>query len=136
METPLVSTATVWVSRGADGTPRAIPVREMEDSHLWRWIRYFRRKFRNEGFEGSDDRLDRMIQDAFVTGPAIYREAAKRGLTIALSVRPGFPVDSPDVATVQPVRLRPKPSVAREPSPGEQAPGSLGSRRITLDEDE
>ena len=75
-------TATVWVAKDkwSPGGLKAIPVVKMTDGHLWLWIKYCRKKFRAQGFSGSDEALDDTIMAAMVTAPAIYREAAKRGV--------------------------------------------------------
>lgn len=73
-------TATAWVSKDKDGQMVLIDVVNMENAHLWRWIRYFRRKWRDSGFKGNDAQLDAAIKAHIVTAPMIYAEAAKRGV--------------------------------------------------------
>lgn len=88
-------TATKWVSRDKNGQMVEVRVVDMEDVHLWRWIRYFRRKWRESGFKGSDAQLDATIRQELVTAPAIYAEAAKRGV-----------IDLPDAPELSPDALR------------------------------
>jgi hypothetical protein len=87
--------ATTWVSKDKDGKYVAIKVSDMEDSHLWRWIRYFRRKWRDGGFNGDDEVLDTIIQLSMPTAPAIYARAKERGV-ISLPDPPKEPPGSPD----------------------------------------
>lgn len=75
--------ATTWVMKDQNGQMVRVKVTEMTDAHLWRWIRYFRRKWRDSGFKGSDDLLDATIKNSIVTAPAIYAEAIKRGVFTA-----------------------------------------------------
>jgi hypothetical protein len=107
--------ATTWVMKNPEGLLVAIRVIDMTDQHLWRWLQYFRRKFREErGFVGTETQLDAAIQAAIVTAPAIYAEATKRHLL------PGIPVtDTSKSATIKKAVVEP----------------TLGSRRINLDED-
>lgn len=110
-------TLTTWVTKDVYGQPRRIPVSEMTDSHLWRWVRFFRKKFRDERrFRGSDADLDAMIQSEIITAPAIYREAKKRGVIDVLGVKAEYVVESPD------------PVLQKESKP-------LGHRRIDLEDD-
>jgi hypothetical protein len=109
------ATATTWVAKDQDGQMVSIKVIDMTDAHLFRWIRYFRKKWRDEGFAGSNADLDALIANAIVTGPAIFAEAVKRGIYTA----PTVPGESVTVAVTM------VPDV----------PAVAGARRITLDED-
>lgn len=117
----LLPTATTWVSRNAHGQLSAIAVADMSDAHIWRWIRFFRKKFRDNGIGGRDAVVDAAIKESMVTAPAIYAEADRRGLMELLQVRPGHIVETPDP---------PPPQVKSQPV------AAHGSRRITLDEEE
>ncbi len=90
-------TATTWVYKTKEGELKPIDVVDMPDDHLWRWVRYFRRKYRQEGFSGSNAVLDSIIQSDMVTGPAIYAEAVKRGLSIGYVALE--PASAPQVTT-------------------------------------
>lgn len=76
---PLEPDPHSWVTT-KDGQKVKIRVVDMTDAHLWRWIRYFRKKYRGEGFEGEDGVLDEVIRQSIVTAPAIYAEAKRRGV--------------------------------------------------------
>lgn len=80
--------AETWVARDKDtGEARPILVSDMADSHLWRWVRYFRRKWRTNGFQGTNEQLDLAIQAAMITAPAIYARAKERGV-LNVTVQP------------------------------------------------
>ena len=105
--------ATTWLSKDENGVLRAVKVVDMEDSHVCRWIRYFRKKYRSEFMPTGDDaRIDMLIQRSIVTAPAIYAEAQRRGL---LSV----------VAEVATTTSEPKTT----------GPAGLGVRRINLNDE-
>jgi hypothetical protein len=108
------ATATTWVARDQDGQMVSMKVVDMTDAHLFRWIRYFRKKWRDEGFLGPNADIDALIATAIVTGPAIFAEAVKRGIYTMPTV-PGGPVTLPTAVPDVPV--------------------VAGARRITLDED-
>lgn len=108
----LTPDATTWVARDKEGNKHRVKVAEMEDTHLWRWIRYFRRKYRDGGFAGTDDQLDTLIQMDMVTGPAIYAEAMRRGVIKGVKV-----VGQPEASVVEQEELPP------------------GTRRITLEDE-
>jgi hypothetical protein len=77
----LEPTATTWVTRDKTGEMKAVPITEMTDAHLFRWIRYFRKKHRDEGFKGSDAALDQHIRIMLAPAAAgIFAEAFKRGV--------------------------------------------------------
>jgi hypothetical protein len=117
----LQSDATTWVMRDREGQMRRVRVVDMTDQHLWRWIRYFRRKYRQErGFVGSDDHLDAVIKADIITAPAIYAEAYKRNVISGLAP----PAPSVIISTQTPGVAAP-PQVEAEP----------GKRKITLDEE-
>lgn len=82
------ATADTWVSKDADGQLVAVRVVDMDDSHIWRWIHYFRKKWRDNAFVGDDVALDVAIRRSMVTAPAIYAEAVKRGLLQAQAIPP------------------------------------------------
>lgn len=85
------ATADTWVTTDREtNTHRAVRVVDMEDSHLWRWINYFRRKYqsRHRDFATDTRKLDDFIMRTFVTGPAIYAEAARRGLPVTYESPP------------------------------------------------
>jgi len=96
----LQADATTWVFRRGDGEMEAVKVTAMTDSHLFRWIRYFRKKWRDNGHTNVPDaQLDTLIKLAIVTAPAIYAEAVKRGVyvvspTVTVSL-PSDPEASP-----------------------------------------
>lgn len=99
-----------------EGVMRRIRVVDMTDSHLWRWIRYFRKKWRDtRGFKGPDPELDTLIRGEMITAPAIYAEASKRNVIPGLA--PPAPAQAPVVV------------------PTQTEPGQPGERRITLDEE-
>lgn len=81
------STETTWVSRDPDGYPKVVKVVDMENSHIQRWIAYFRRKFREIPGEPvmTDDQVDAKIAQSIVTAPAIFEEAKRRGLYVVHS---------------------------------------------------
>ena len=129
MAAKLVPTETMWVMRGQNGLMEEIAVTAMTDHHIYRWIRYFRRKLRDEGWRGethTDADLDIIIKATMVTAPAIYAEAEKRGMfpgSMLHAKVPGmFPGSTP---------MPPTTSKTRQT---EEVP--LGTRRITLDEDD
>lgn len=97
--------------RDQNGEMAPIKVVDMTDPHLFRWIRYFRKKWRDEGFQGSDAKLDAIIKAQMVTAPAIYAEAIKRGV---FNAPPSDPVTEKKAST------------------DDVLPGK---RRITLEED-
>lgn len=105
--------ATTWVMRDKEGQMVPIKVTDMTNDHLYRWVHYFRRKYRDQGFNGPDGALDTAIQRTMVTAPAIYAEANKRGV---LYTAP--PPEPPDA------RSGPTPEV------------TPGRRRIQLEEDD
>lgn len=92
--TAMEPTATTWIAKKPDGTREAIKVTDMTDQHLWRWVQYFRRKWRDQGTPGTDAQLDAQICSAIITAPAIYAEAKKRGLVGLFQVSPTSP-DAP-----------------------------------------
>lgn len=106
-------TATTWVMRDPDGQMVPIKVTDMTDQHLFRWIRYFRKKWRDGGYQGSDAALDGIIKREMVTAPAIYVEASKRGV-----FKPPLPDPVMDERGTKPADATP------------------GARRITLEDDE
>jgi len=83
--------ATTWVMQDTDGVKKSVKVTHMSDEHLFRWIRYFRKKWRDNGHVGSDAQLDAAIRGAIVTAPAIFAEAAKRGVYVPPSAAPVVP---------------------------------------------
>jgi len=114
----LKSDATTWVMRDQNGQMARIKVVDMSDAHLFRWIRYFRKKYRDEGFQGDDATLDATIRVSIVTAPAIFAEATKRGVYLP-PVKPAT-VASAAVAAPQP----------------EVLPAPPGKRLITLEDEE
>jgi hypothetical protein len=111
--------------KGPDGEMQAIKVADMTDAHLFRWIRYFRKKWRDEGRTGSDADLDVLIRVSIVTAPAIYAEAAKRGVYAI----PPVPTASPFPEPVAPVPVVPAPA-------GRTVTALVpGARRIDLNEE-
>ncbi|MDO8795381.1 MAG: hypothetical protein Q7J25_12250 [Vicinamibacterales bacterium] len=122
MPNPTVDT---WVSKDPDGRPRLVKVVDMEDSHLLRWIQYFRRKFRNGGKQGSDAQIDLFIRQSIVTAPAIYAEAKKRGVIIDYVVGVDWG-KGPSVTVVHPAPL----AKSLTPEPPKPKPGT---RLITMD---
>ena len=117
-----VPTADTWVMRNPEGQMVSIKVTDMTDQHLFRWIRYFRQKYRADGTAGpdaTDAQLDRAIYLTLTTAPAIYKEAEKRGVYVP-------------PPTSLPLPMVPDPKVTRPAAP--DAP--RGYRRITLSDDE
>jgi len=117
-----VPTKTTWVMRDPEGQMQAIAVADMTDQHLFRWIRYFRQKYRGEGVAGvdaTDAQVDKAIQATITTAPAIYVEAEKRGVYVPPPTLP----------------LEPDPKVTK---PGRPVPPDAprGYRKITLGDDE
>ena len=112
----LQSTATTWVAMNRYGQYEAVLVSAMSDAHLFRWIRYFRKKFRKEGCIGSDAVVDAVIRSSIITAPAIFAEAAKRGV-----------YTPPQAAATSPSQRPAVQKAERSAVPGE--------RRIELDED-
>jgi hypothetical protein len=156
-------TATTWVAKNLNGDWERVKVADMSDQHLWRWIRFFRRQWREKrNFQGDDAALDGMIQLAIITAPAIYAEAQKRGITMAaLALEPVAPTLIPatakstvvskettalhmmalaKAATTKKKKLKVwhaadwDAATPKKPAPVE--PGPPGVRRINLDEDE
>jgi hypothetical protein len=115
--------ATTWVMRDQEGQMVPIKVTDMADSHIYRWIQYFRRKTRDAGGAGNaslpDAVIDARIRVSMVTAPAIYAEAVKRGIQLDLT-----PLDpTRPIVIAEPTATTTK----QQPVPG--------VRRITLDED-
>lgn len=117
--------ATTWVMKDQDGVMRRVRVVDMTDQHLWRWIRYFRRKWRDtRSFAGSDAALDQLIQSEIITAPAIYAEANKRNVISGLA---------PVILSTQKPPSKPLGKMKHpKKSLVEAVPGA---RKITLDED-
>lgn len=133
-----------------DGVPRFVRVVDMTDTHIWRWVRYFRRKWRDKGFALSDERLDQAIRDSIVTAPAIYAEAFKRKVVPGLAdPTPKLPPKALQLLSLQDLISVMVPSVApkKKRSPRStvakvakvttvaKVEAAPGKRRITLDED-
>ncbi len=78
--TGLTPTADTWVSRSRDQRMVAVRVEDMEPAHLFRWINYFRNKYRANILGASNDALDAVILKTMVTAPAIYARAVSMGL--------------------------------------------------------
>jgi len=101
--------ATTWVAKNEDGAMVAVKVVDMASDHLYRWVRYFRKKFRDEGFEGTDEQLDAVIKTRMVTAPAIFAEVEKRGIwlgkpgthTVTVPFPPPDAADTPSILTTQ-----------------------------------
>lgn len=108
--------ATTWVMRDQEGQMVPIKVTDMSDAHLYRWVQYFRRKYRETPGHANlpDLVIDSNLRVTMVTAPAIYTEIAKRGIPL------GVPLDS-DQATTSTPTSKPVPQP--------------GVRRIDLDED-
>ena len=118
-----VPTADTWVMRNPEGQMVAVKVVDMTDQHLFRWIRYFRQKYRADGAllpDATDAQVDRAIYLTMTTAPAIYKEAEKRGVYVP-------------PPTSLPLTMVPDPKVTR-PASAPDAP--RGYRRITLSDDE
>lgn len=112
--------ATTWVMRDREGELKRVRVVDMADQHLWRWIRYFRKQWREKrGFQGTDAALDELIKGEFVTAPAIYAEAYKRNVINGLAPPPTV------ILSKQPSSQVVEPPMVAEP----------GKRQITLDEE-
>lgn len=126
-------TATTWVFRKPDGSMQRIRVVDMEDQHLWRWIRYFRRKWRESGFKGSDAVLDAIIKTQMVTAPAIYQEAKKRGVINLPD--PPIPISPAQAVAAAAKLVQHKGPVEQQRSLELDAPPEPGSRLITLEDD-
>lgn len=122
------STATTWVMRTPEGDMVPIKVTDMTDQHIWRWIRLFRRKWRERGFTGTDEELDKAIQRSIITAPAIYAEAINRQC---------MPSDALDViSNVLVSKVKATHALGKAtPKPAKVEPGPPGIRRIDLDED-
>ena len=119
--------ATTWVMKDPEGVMRRVRVVDMTDQHLWRWIRYFRRKWRDtRGFAGSDEHLDKLIQSEIITAPAIYAEAFKRNVITGLAPVILSTQTMPPAKPLGKNRAPKKSLVEAEP----------GKRKITLDEED
>jgi len=131
-----------------DGVPHFVRVVDMTDTHLWRWVRFFRRKWRDKGFNGSDEALDQAIRQSIVTAPAIYAEAFKRKVVPGLadpapkaqpkvlqllSLASLISVMAPPV--VAPKKKRPRSVATVAKATVAKVEAAPGKRRITLDED-
>lgn len=68
------------MSRSVDQRMVAVKVADMEPTHLFRWVRYFRNKYRASNLGATDDQLDALIMKLHVTAPAIYARAVRLGL--------------------------------------------------------
>ena len=79
-ENPPQVTPDTWVMRNAVGDLKAIKVQEMSDSHLWRWIRYFRKKVHLQNPAWTDDVIDEFLRTTIVTADKIFKEARKRNI--------------------------------------------------------
>lgn len=138
------ATTTVWVQRTKEGELKAIPVVEMDTDHIWRWVQFFRRRYRENGFTGNNATLDALIQADMITGPAIYAEAVKRGIASKLGIDPDNVV-SIDDGTVHDVVITPqlaqfrgtrvpelrKPRKPKPPDPRDEE----GYRMINIEDD-
>lgn len=96
--------ATTWVMRDPEGQLQRIKVVDMTDQHLFRWIQLFRRKYREQWFPlvtVPDDVVDARIQRGVVTAPAIYAEAAKRGVVVTALLPLTDPPPKPVVVPTQ-----------------------------------
>lgn len=142
--------AETWFSKDSNGILQPVRVVDMEDTHIVRWIQYFRRKYRDAismsssgAVEAvSDGLLDSLIKQEIVTAPRIYAEAAKRGLSIQEAPKPLLKID----LKTQMVNLgqlskamkqlgeapKAKPKKTTKADTTEIAPGT---RRITLEDD-
>ena len=110
-------TVDTWVSRNKDGQMEPVKVTAMTDGHLVRWIQYFRKKWRDSGFSGTNAQLDAAIQADIITAPAIYAEAVRRGI-----FKPAQDGGAPP----------PAPTTVVAPA---ERPATLGIRRIDLKDD-
>jgi hypothetical protein len=75
--------AETWLMKDAEGVLQPVRVVDMASTHLYHWIRHFRKKYRDlvpEIANKPDSVVDTLIQVEMVTAPAIYAEATKRGL--------------------------------------------------------
>lgn len=128
-ELPMKPTADTWVMKDSTGKYVRIKVSEMTDPHVWRWIRYFRRKYREAGFSGSNDVLDAYLRAHIVTAPAIFAAARTRGILYLDSPPKPNPPPAPPKYLGNPVVLATsKPATMSDPAPG--------VRRISLNEDD
>lgn len=93
--------AETWLAKDSNGELQPVRVVDMEDTHIVRWIQYFRRKYRDgiaTASSGaietlSDGLIDSLIKQEIVTAPRIYEEAAKRGLPLHETPKPLLKID-------------------------------------------
>jgi hypothetical protein len=113
----------------------AVKVVDMEDSHIFRWVQYFRRKYRNEGLVGTDDQIDAGIRMRIVTAPAIYAEALRRGMAGPLGLNALHVLGAQPVKPVKPVQPGLPDLTIPDQAGLDESILAPGVRRITLDED-
>lgn len=142
----LTPDATTWVMRDSSGKMIAVKVTKMSDSHLHRWVLYFRRKFRDGGFAGNDADLDELIQQSIVTAAAIFREAKQRGCcpkqysaakALAHLQLPQKTYWLPTVpGSTHSIESSDSPTASKADTLKRDVVATPGIRRITLDEDD
>jgi hypothetical protein len=154
--TSLRPTATTWVMKDPDAETgmRQIRVEDMSDTHVWSWIKYFRKKWREKVVDGTapyakltEAAIDAHIRASMITAPAIYAEAKKRncmppdapaappfGQMLQEAVEKTVLVSKKAVTPQQLIELA-NALKPKKPTPTRVEPGPPGVRHINLDDE-